>query len=207
MDKLREEEHENFLSNKADMEKGIEGVKMALKILTEYYAKDKAHGAAEGAGAGIIGLLEVCESDFTKQLAEYTGAEESAQAAYDQETKENEIEKTTKEQDIKYKTKESTDLDQATSEATSDRSGVQTELDAVNEYLKSLAGQCITTGGNMGTEGHNAESYEQRVQRRTKEIAGLKEALEILNGEAVLLQSSRSGANTALRGRRQLQMH
>merc|ERR1719433_1474089 len=40
-----------FVSNKADMEAGIEGVKIALKILREYYAKpEKAHVAAEGAG-------------------------------------------------------------------------------------------------------------------------------------------------------------
>merc|ERR1719245_1409112 len=150
-------------------------------ILTEYYAKDdKAHGAAEGAATGIIGLLEVCESDFSKQLAEYIGAEESAQAAYDQETKENEIEKTAKEQDVKYKTKESKDLDKATAEATSDRAGVQTELDAVNKYLASLHAQCDET----------TEPYEEQVRRRTAEIAGLKEALTILEGEAVLLQQS-----------------
>merc|ERR1719273_792800 len=170
MDKLRAEEHEIFLSNKADMEKGIAGVKMALKILTDYYAKDKAHGAAEGAGAGIIGLIEVCESDFSKQLAEYIGAEESAQAAYDQETKENEIEKTTKEQDVKYKTKESKDLDKATAEATSDRTGVQTQLDAVNKYLTSLHAECDET----------TEPYEEQVRRRAAEISGLKEALTIL---------------------------
>merc|ERR1719221_1985980 len=206
MNKMRAEENAAFKKNKADMEQGLEGVKLALKVLREYYAGDKAHASADGAGNGIIGLLEVIESDFSQALAEFTTTEETSAAAYDKETKENEITKVTKEQDIKYKNKESTDLDQATSEALGDRSGVQTELDAVNEYLKSLAGQCITTGGNMGTEGHNAESYEQRVERRTKEIAGLKEALEILNGEAVLLQSSRAGKNAVLRGRRQLQM-
>merc|ERR1712087_621877 len=114
--------------------------------------------------------------------------------------KANEIEKTTKEQDVKYKNKESTDLDQAVSEASSDRSGVQTELDAVNEYLKSLAGQCITTGGNMGTEGHNAETYEQRVARRTKEINGLQEVLKILDGAASLIQKDRVGRRITLRG-------
>merc|ERR1719382_1775965 len=198
MDQIRAAENEEYLSNKADMEQGIKGVQLALKVLRDYYNKDdKAHGAAEGAGGGIIGLLEVIESDFSSALAEFTSVEETDAATYDKQTKENEIERTTKEQDVKYKNKESTDLDKAVSEASSDRAGVQTELDAVNEYLKSLAGECITTGGNMGTEGYNAESYEQRVARRTAEIAGLKEAFTILQGEASLLQFQHSGRKSS----------
>merc|ERR1719293_364283 len=189
MDKLREEEHENFLSNKADMEKGIEGVKMALKILTEYYAKDKAHEAAEGASTGVIQLLEVCESDFSKTLAEYTGTEESAQATYDQETKDNEIEKTTKEQDIKYKSEEAAGLEKATAEATSDKSGVQEELDAVNEYLKTIEDRCIA----------KAEPYEERVRRREAELKGLREGLAILEEETSESLLQRSSERT-LRG-------
>merc|ERR1712203_438106 len=97
MDKLRSEENADYTSSRADMEQGLAGVKLALKILREYYAKDdKAHSAAQGAGEGIIGLLEVIESDFTKTLAETISTEESAQAAYDKETKENEVEKTAK---------------------------------------------------------------------------------------------------------------
>merc|ERR1712060_117127 len=184
MNKMRKEENAAFIQNKADMEQGLEGVKLALKVLRDYYAKgDKAHAAAEGAGHGIIGLLEVIESDFSQALAEFISVEETAASTYDKQSKENEIEKTTKEQDVKYKNQEASDLDKATAEASSDREGVQTELAAVQEYLDSLAAECITTGGNMGTEGHNAESYEQRVARRTSEINGLKEALTILEGE------------------------
>merc|ERR1711972_787067 len=44
MDKLRAEEKKAFEKNSADMKKGVEGVKMALKVLNEYYAKDdKGH--------------------------------------------------------------------------------------------------------------------------------------------------------------------
>jgi len=204
MNKMRQDENAAFVKNKADMEQGLEGVKIALKVLRAYYAKDdKAHVAAEGAGGGIIGLLEVIESDFSQALAEFISVEETAAATYDKQTKENEIEKTTKDQDVKYKLKESGDLDKAVGEASSDRDGVQTELDSVNEYLKSLAAQCITTGGELGTEGHNAESYGQRQARRAKEIDGLKEALTILDGEAVLLQTTR--ASRALRGHAALQ--
>merc|ERR1719343_169105 len=108
MDKIRKAESDAFVSNKAEMEKGLEGVKLGLKILREYYSKDdKAHVAGEGEGTTIIGLLEVVESDFSKGLAEMVATESSAAAAYEQQTKDNEIEKTTKEQDVKYKTKES----------------------------------------------------------------------------------------------------
>merc|ERR1719384_806130 len=133
MDKLRKEEHAAFSQNKADMEQGIEGIKLALQILRDYYAGDKSHSAAEGAGASIIGLLEVILSDFTKGLAEMIATEQEAQASYETETKNNEIEKTTKEQDIVYKTKEMQDLDKATAQAKADRTGVQAELDAVLE--------------------------------------------------------------------------
>merc|ERR1711957_670457 len=38
-------------------EKGLSGIKAALKVLNEYYAKeDKSHDAADGAGSGIISL-------------------------------------------------------------------------------------------------------------------------------------------------------
>merc|ERR1719336_3624758 len=49
MDKLRAEEKATYEKNKADMELGIEGVKLALKVLAEYYGQgDKAHAYAEG---------------------------------------------------------------------------------------------------------------------------------------------------------------
>merc|ERR1719463_146495 len=107
MDKIRAEEKAAWETNSAEMEKGLNGVKLALKVLNDYYAKaDKAHNSSDGASSGIIGLLEVCESDFSKNLAEMNAAEESAISTYELETKENEIEKVTKDQDVKYKTKE-----------------------------------------------------------------------------------------------------
>merc|ERR1719498_2247639 len=178
MDKLREEESTAFKKNKAEMEEGLEGIKLALKVLRDYYAKDAAHKAAEGAGGGIIGMLEVIESDFSKGLAEMIAIEEEAAAEYEKQTKENEIAKTTKEQDVKYKTKEAKSLDKAVAEYTGDREGLQTELDAFLDYWSKIQEQCVA----------KAEPYEERKKRREAEIAGLKEALAILEGEAALLQ-------------------
>jgi len=190
MDKIRAQEKALFESSSADTEKALDGVKTALKVLNEYYSRaDKAHDAAEGASTGIIGLLEVCESDFSKSLTEMTAAEESAAVTYDAETKENEIIKATKQQDVKYKTKEANGLDKAVAELSSDSSGVQTELAAVMDYLKNLQGRCIA----------KAETYGERKARRTAEVAGLKEALSILENETAFIQQR---ASRSLRLRR-----
>merc|ERR1719453_2289375 len=38
MDKIRQEENAAFLETKADLEKGLEGIRMALKVLKDYYS-------------------------------------------------------------------------------------------------------------------------------------------------------------------------
>jgi chromosome segregation ATPase len=188
MDKVRMEEKTTFKSNKEDMEQGLEGVKMALNILRDYYAKEAAHEASVGAGQGIIGLLEVVESDFSKGLAEMTAEEDAAQNQYDATTKDNEITRASKNQDVKYKTKEAIGLDKDVAELTSDREGVQAELSAITEYLGKLDKMCVDKG----------ETYAERTAHREAEIAGLKEALKILQGEAVLLQSNLRGVRKHL---------
>jgi hypothetical protein len=179
-DKLRAEEKAAFDVNSAEMEKGVKGVQLALKVLNDYYAKSGAHQSAQGAGEGIIGLLEVVESDFSKGLAEMQAAEQSAVSEYDKLSKANEIEKATKGQDAKYKGKEAKSLDKSITEANGDKATEQQELDAVLEYYTGIKGRCIA----------KAESYAERTRRREEEIAGLKEALSILEGEAVLLQKT-----------------
>ena len=81
-------------------------------------------------------------------------------------------------------------LDKDTSDTNGDKATVQSELDAVNEYYTGIKARCIA----------KAETYADRTARRAAEIAGLKEALTILDGEAVLLQRT---ARHTLRGARQ----
>merc|ERR1712127_844309 len=97
----------------------------------------------------------------------------------------------TKDQDVKYKTKESKRLDKYSSELSADLTGVQAELDAVLEYLSKIEGECIA----------KAESYAARKARFESEIAGLKEALSILESETALVQRR---SQRVLRGSRQL---
>merc|ERR1719476_1297542 len=93
-----------------------------------------------------------------------------------------------KEQDVKYKSQEETRLDKDASELSADRSGVQAELDAVQEYLTGIEGRCIA----------KAETYASRKERYEAEVAGLREALQILESETALLQ--RRTARKLLRG-------
>jgi hypothetical protein len=180
-DKLREEEKAAYDNDSAEMKQGVDGVKLALKVLKEYYAKeDKSHDAAGGAGSGIIGLLEVCESDFTKGLTEMTAAEETAVAEYKAYVKEDDIATATKTQDVKYKTKEAASLDKSVSELSTDLSSVTDELSAVLKALDQLKEMCIA----------KAEPYEERKARREAELAGLKEALKILEGETSFIQKA-----------------
>merc|ERR1719291_766899 len=177
MNSLRQKENKEFVSNKAEMEQGISGVKAGLKILREYYNSDKKdHKDASGAGSSIIGLLEVVFSDFSRGLAEMEIAEQTAQESYDRATRENNLESAVKEQDVKYKGAEGTRLDKAVAEAKNDRASTQDQLDAVNEYLARLNDQCVA----------KAEPYAERASRREAEIAGLEEALSVLENQALL---------------------
>jgi len=181
MDKIRAEEKGLYNKNHAEMKQGIDGVQKALSVLRDYYAADGgSHNAAGGAGSGIIGMLEVVESDFSKGLAEMEVSESTAAADYDKVSKQNELARTMKGQDSKYKVKESAGLDKAVSETSSDLESTQAELNAIMEQLDKLAKMCVA----------KAEPYAERKARREAEMAGLKEALSILEGEAVLIQQT-----------------
>eukprot|EP00929_Paragymnodinium_shiwhaense_P063422 TRINITY_DN3167_c1_g1_i1.p2 TRINITY_DN3167_c1_g1~~TRINITY_DN3167_c1_g1_i1.p2 ORF type:complete len:672 (+),score=255.20 TRINITY_DN3167_c1_g1_i1:67-2082(+) len=179
--KFRQEEKAMFNKDSAELEQGLNGIKTALKVLRDYYAANEGSGG-DGSAGGIVSLLEVCESDFSKGLAEMKATEEAAVNEYETEMKDAEIEKAAKDKDVEYKTKESIALDKAVTEGSSDRQGLQKELDAVNEYLTQLEGRCVG----------KAESYEERVKAREEELAGLRNALDTLSDSgASLIQQSR----------------
>merc|ERR1719174_3330491 len=140
MDAIRAEEKAAYDKAKSELEAGIAGVQKALGVLRDYYeggaallqkaggfdafmqqpAPPKKHSAASGAGGSILDILEVCESDFTKNLADEETEESDAVAVY---------EKTTQE----YK-----GLDKSISELSAERDNTNTELSAVLEYYAKI---------------------------------------------------------------------
>merc|ERR1719440_1161741 len=172
MNSLRAEEKAACDAATPELKKGIKGLQLALKTLKDYYAKaaDAAHGDNSGASGGIIALLETAETDFIRNLNEITAEEEMAAAAYEQQTKENDLVKLAKEADVKYKTKEAASLDKYASDLATDLSGATEELDAVNSAWATLQAQCVQM----------PSTYEERQQKRKDEITRLEGTLAAL---------------------------
>jgi len=197
MDQVRQDTHAAYVAASTDLKQGLTGVRKALGVLRDYYGGAAAgaalmqesmpavtfHSKAGGAGTSIIGILEVCESDFAKGLAAEETEEADAQSEYETTTQKNKVTRTMKEQDVKYKTQSFNGLDKEIAELSSDRAATGTELDAVNEYYGKIKDRCIA----------KPETYEERKRRREAEIAGLKEALATLENETALVQRSRRG--------------
>jgi len=216
MDKAREETHAAYVEAKSDLEEGLDGIRKAMTMLRNYYsskeessdagaalvqdqvsfsafmqqpAAPEMHEKSAGAGGSIIGLLEVVESDLAKNLAETETEEANRADDYKTTTQSNKVETAEKQQDVKYKTQEFKSLDKRISELSGDRDTTNEELSAVLEYYEKLKTRCIA----------KPEAYEERKRRREAEIEGLKEAIGILEGEAVFLQRSRSIFRGSLR--------
>merc|ERR1719446_1223809 len=202
MDSIRAEEKAAFDKAKAELTAGIGGVQKALGVLKDHYggaaliqkadnfdsfmqqpAKPKKHSSASGAGGSIIDILEVCEAEFTKNLADEENQEADAVAVYEKTTQDNKLATTMKSQDAKYKTKEFKGLDKSVADLSADRDNENTELSAVLEYYAKIKDRCIA----------KPESYAERKARREAEIKGLKEALNILEDETAFVQRKRHG--------------
>merc|ERR1719440_1612854 len=200
MDSMRREQSADYRTAKQDLELGLSGVRKALSVLRDYYGGAAAssafvqasdimnqpampvkHSKSGGAGGSIIEILEVVESDFAKNLAVEETQEADAAAEYEKTTQENKVTKAMKEQDVKYETAEFKGLDKTLSELSSDRETTNTELGAVMDYDGKIKERCIA----------KPETYEERKRRREAEISGLKEALSILNGEALVQRKKR----------------
>jgi septal ring factor EnvC (AmiA/AmiB activator) len=174
---LREKERSEFLKVEKDMSESEEACAAAISVLREYYegaslvqVGSQGKLAVQGDGSGILGVLEIAESDFAKLLAEARSTEEAAVAEFKTLSQESKMSKATKEMDIKGKQSELKSLKTALADYNEDKESVTSELNAVLSYLDKLKPQCET----------KAPSYEEVKAAREAEIQGLKEALDIL---------------------------
>jgi chromosome segregation ATPase len=197
MDEIRSEQHADYVKTTDDLKLGLSGVQKALDVLRDYYGgaaafvqdgdslkaamdqpKVPSHQKSGGAGGSIINILEVCESDFSDNLAKAETEESDSVSEYESISQQNKVTKTTLDQDVKYKTQEFKGLDKGITDLNADKDTLSTELKAVNEYYAQLKDRCVA----------KPESYEERKKRREEEIAGLKQAMQVLEEESAFIQ-------------------
>jgi len=156
-----------------------EATAQALAVLNEFYAK--AQGAAffqkpytGMASGGVVGMLEVIQSDFVRLETETTSAEDKAAKAFTEFSRDSSKDKAIKETDMKHAQNTKTEKESEMADAEKDLKGTQEELDAALAYFEKLKPSCVEAG----------QSYEERVAQRKAEIESLQDAFKILNGEA-----------------------
>jgi len=190
---LRSKEKEENEAAIADAAAGAEAVKKALVILKEFYssqgmpeaallqAKGKRQvpemaayrGMQDGKG-GVLGMLEVIESDFTRLKTETQANENAAASEYARFMKEGQATKQQK-HDAEFKLKLDKDQEEFEKSRTEkDLAATQEELKQANLYYEELKPSCVQVH----------VSFEERVQARKEEIEALKEAYKILHAKS-----------------------
>jgi len=125
--------------------------------------------------SGVVGMLEVIESDFARLDAETGAAETDAERIHRAFINDSEQDKSVKSADLDFKQDSQQEKSSALLQAQHDLKGTTAELQAAMAYFEKLKPSCV-----------DAEvSYEDRVQQRKDEIESLKEALDILSGEGI----------------------
>jgi len=187
--KLRTEEKAKNTETISDSQEAQTAVAQALTVLKEFYAKaaeatafvqqpeifDSPYKGMGAESGGVVGMLEVIESDFARLESDTKAAEATAQKEYDEFMTDSKVDKSQKSTDIEHKTAKKQDENQALTTKKNDLEGTQKELDAALAYFDKLKPSCVDSG----------VSYEDRVARRKEEIESLQEALKILNGEDI----------------------
>merc|ERR1719331_189038 len=185
--KVRTTENADYVKASTDFRDSAQAVAKAIEVLKNYYegsfvqisaktnAKQPDFGAAKGDTAHtIISVLEMSQEDFTSLLAET-----EAVAAFKKLSQENRVSKAAKQTEVKGKESEVKSLKVSLENNKEDYAGVNEELEAVNAYLAKLKPECES----------KAMSYGERKAAREAEIQGLKDALGVLEGKAVLLET------------------
>jgi len=190
---LRQEEKATNTETIKDSGEAQTAVAQALTVLKEFYEKageatallqqqpespeifDKPYKGMGAESGGVVGMLEVIQSDFARLESDTKASEATAQKEYDEFMTDSKVDKEKKTTDIEHKTAKKQDEEQALVVKGEDLEGTQKELDAALAYFDKLKPSCVDAG----------VSYDDRVSRRKEEIESLQEALRILNGEDI----------------------
>jgi hypothetical protein len=178
---LRSAEKAENLATIADAKAGFAAVGKALVILKEFYATQAsllqqvpemaAYKGQQSGNKGVVGMLEVIETDFSRLRSETEAAESTAAREYDLFMKDSQASKLAKhEEEVQLRLdKDQTEYENG--ETKKDLSATEEELARAKKYFEYLKPNCLQVH----------VSWEERVAKRKEEVAALKEAYAILD--------------------------
>jgi len=196
--KMRKEEKEENKETVHEAEQGLEAAQLAIQVLERFYgtakkatiklslsqgpfddapdAGFKTGEAYTGAGAegGIIGMMQVIESDFERTIKETNEAEAAAEKAHLEFLTESGMTLAEKNMANKEKSKYLREAQESLNEADDGLTSQTGKMVGAVKELMKLKKVCVDTG----------MSYADRVARREAEIASLKKALCIFGNFA-----------------------
>merc|ERR550537_1114590 len=181
--KIRTSEHEEYEKAVAENKAAASAIADAMEVLNAYYssgsflqmiapAAPELGGKKTDVASTILSILEVAEEDFTRLVAEAEHQAAAAHAEFESETK---VLRAAKVAESNGKSGELKSFELQELNYKEDYAATNKELDAVLKYIDELRPQCET----------KVQSFADRQARREAEIAGLKEALQILDGETI----------------------
>eukprot|EP00933_Yihiella_yeosuensis_P080612 TRINITY_DN94068_c0_g1_i1.p1 TRINITY_DN94068_c0_g1~~TRINITY_DN94068_c0_g1_i1.p1 ORF type:complete len:670 (-),score=218.94 TRINITY_DN94068_c0_g1_i1:181-2190(-) len=133
---------------------------------------DKPYAGMGGASGGVLGMMDVIQTDFARLEAETTASESAAGKEFDEFMEDSKVDKSKKEREVDHKTSKKAEQAQELASMQADFSGTQKELDAANAYFEKLKPDCVDAG----------VAYEERKVQREQEIKDLEMALDKLGG-------------------------
>jgi len=171
----------------------ISAVTAAISLLKDFYAKsgeataffqarltapeddapesfDKAYQGNQAEGGGVVGMLEVILSDFTRLDSETTASEAQELEEYKNYMFESARDRALLAGQIQQKDDKKSDKESALHSAKSDLKETQASLDKAIKYYEKLKPDCVDSG----------ITYEERAARREAEIQSLQEAVQML---------------------------
>jgi len=179
MDEVRTKEKALFDKADGNAKDAMEGLRLALQVLRGYYSR---LGDPAGRGKQVVSMLEYAKSDIHRRVTILTGEEEQAVSEYQRVSKDNAVLQGTKQHEVDTYSADATALSKLLNELKSDHISAKEEFDALQEYMTKLQDQCVA----------KPEPYEERKEKREKEIQGLREALAALDGSQVPVSVFRS---------------
>jgi len=189
---VRTKEKAKNIATIADAKAAQAAVAQAIGVLQEFYAKagqatafvQEGHQQPipeamdskpyQGMGAesgGVLGMMEVIQSDFARLETETTSAESAGASEYEEFMDDSTIDIASKEKDVEGKQDRIEREQQKLFEKSSDLKAVEAELGAAVKTFEELKPQCADAEA----------SYEEQKKLREEEMATLQQALDALN--------------------------